>query len=323
MKCWKTLVLALCVCLLLCACEKKCEHVYQGEVTVTPSCVQEGEQVFTCILCQDSYKETLAKTEHTYGENQTVKEASCSKEGEIAAVCVVCAEQKLVEKIPVNDVHRFEETVVRKATCTKSGEGLKTCALCQYSESCVYEALGHTYGKAEITKAPTCSKKGSQRSECSVCGKVKTESVKATGHSYKVVKDEKHREGCARIRVQECEDCGKSKTTYHGDNYTYNLDEVRSEISKYLKSKGVEVAYSGDTSGYQTYTQGVYLQIIDLAGNGQKKLIEKMKSTINGMGLDTPADVKDKTVIVNIRYSDTSAGGLFTWSFCAVHTSLM
>lgn len=322
MKCMKVF-LVVCVCLLLCACEKKCEHAYQEEITVKPTCTQEGETTYTCTLCQDSYKESLVKSEHTYGENGVVKEATCSAEGEIATVCKVCGDQKFVEKIPMNDVHQFEEKTVRAATCTKKGEGLKTCTLCQYSEKCEYEAPGHQYGKAEVTKQPTCTKKGSQKSECSVCGKVKTESVKATGHAYTTIKDEKPRDNCARTRVQKCNDCGKTKTTYHGDNYTYNLDEIRTEIAKYLKSKGVEVAYSGDTSGYQEYVEGEYIYLIDLAGNGPKKMIERMKKLVDSMGLDTPADVKDKTVIVHIKYSDTTAGGLFTWSFCPVFTSLM
>ena len=313
MKHWRVL-LVVCVCLLLCACEKKCEHVYQEKVTVEPSCTAEGEVTYTCTLCQESYKEPVAKAEHAYGESQTVKEATCSEEGEIAAVCKACGDQKFIEKIPVNNVHRFEEKTVRAATCTKKGEGVKTCTLCQHGEECEYEALGHKYGEVKVTKEPTCTKKGSQETTCTVCGKVKKENIKATGHTYKVIKDSRKSEDHARICVKKCETCDKEKTVYYGDNYSYDLDEIRDTIAKYAKSKGVKVAFSGNKEGSQEHVSGIPLSLIDLAGNGQKKLIEMIKSSVDA---HFPENTKNQTLIFHITYSDNVYGS-FAWSVCYV-----
>lgn len=297
-----------------------CEHSYQSAITVSATCTQEGEETFTCVHCQESYTQLIAMTEHTYvpdeivkeptcaeegtqkylctacnaektepveklphtpGETSVTKEPNCTEEGEITALCTVCGSSEVVEKIPTNDVHVFENTVIREATCTDPGEGVNTCRLCQHSEQCEYELKPHDYNAGEVTKKATCTKNGKKKLTCSVCAEVTEVAIEAQGHDWEGATCTKAgicsvcgatgskashnyvviREGISNrydeltVRIRECTTCGTQKTLYYSmdDNRKFDLDEMRTMIGNHLKKKGFNVVQGDSISNSNKY----------------------------------------------------------------------
>lgn len=223
MKYVKCFCVIFCIGLLLIACKKECTHQYASQITRQASCVQEGEETFTCSLCQHSYTQAVPVSPHSYEPAEIEKEATCTEEGiqtfsctgcdateskpieklphtlENLTVlaepnctqegqgqgdCTVCGALQITEKIPTNDTHVFANTVIREATCTDPGEGTNTCQLCQHSEPCQYELKAHTYNTQNVLTKTSCTKDGTVERICADCGHTAKETVAATGHSW-------------------------------------------------------------------------------------------------------------------------------------------
>ena len=61
------------------------EHNYTETIVKEPSCLTEGEKIYSCI-CGYSYTETIAKTEHSYNVIATV-EPTCTETGVTTHAC--------------------------------------------------------------------------------------------------------------------------------------------------------------------------------------------------------------------------------------------
>ena len=78
---------------------KVTEHVWnQGEITKAPTLKEKGEKVYTCIVCEETKKETLPKLteceEHTWNEGEITKEPTYEAEGEALYTCTVCGKNE-------------------------------------------------------------------------------------------------------------------------------------------------------------------------------------------------------------------------------------
>ena len=170
------LVLLVCCCACLFACEKACEHQYQEAITLEASCSAVGVKTFTCSLCQDSYTEEIPQIEHVWGESFVSKEPTCSEEGESSVSCTVCNETKVIETISVTD-HKFEDVVTKKATCAETGVVTPTCKCGEIQPAKEVPKLEHEY-TAKVTKEATYRNKGEKVYTCSLCGDNYKESIK-------------------------------------------------------------------------------------------------------------------------------------------------
>ena len=72
----------------------KCPHVYHTE-TQAATCTAEGKTTYTCILCEETYEETIAKVPHKYGEGTVTKKPTKDAEGEMTYTCAVCGDKKV------------------------------------------------------------------------------------------------------------------------------------------------------------------------------------------------------------------------------------
>ena len=130
----------------------------------------------------DIFKDNTGDTshEHSYGEWQTVEEASCIKTGLKERSCE-CGEKES-EEIALAD-HNYVSAVT-DPTCTENGYTTHTCSVCSdsYTDS-ETESAGHNY-VSEVTD-PTCTDKGYTTHTCSVCGDSYTDSeTESAGHNY-------------------------------------------------------------------------------------------------------------------------------------------
>lgn len=103
----------------------------QGKVTQTPTCKEAGVKVYTCLDCQKTKEESIAKTtDHTYGDWTVTKEPTCEQKGAKTAACNVCGKEKTeaIKKLG----HDYGKSVtVQESTIYAPGITEKTCSRCE------------------------------------------------------------------------------------------------------------------------------------------------------------------------------------------------
>ncbi len=282
--------------------------------------------------CSDGTdKPTITEHVHTFGDWQTVTEASCEADGKLARSCSVCKYEEIT-KIQKTG-HKFVQSVkapscesqgyteyacacgysyksdykpstghktVAKAvepTCTEEGYTVNTCS-CGYSFKSDFKApLPHD--TVETINAPTCTEEGSHTYDCKNCDFSYTvNDIPPTGHTYE---ETTYRPTAvsAGYTHYTCS-CGYS---YDGDYVFY------SEILEYAYTENTEVLAKGiDVSKWEHETdeEGNYLPLVDWAAikaAGYDFVILKAGSTQRG-------DVGGKDPVFEMDYRDAKEAGL-------------
>lgn len=133
----------------------------------------------TCGVC--GYVE---KTNHTWDNGTTTKEATCNTDGSKSHTCTKCNATK-TEKIPATKNHSFGEWSQTKApTCTEKGQQIRSCSVCQTAEFGNIDELGHEITNATITKQPTCADSGIEFGLCTRCNKEVENVLPPENHVY-------------------------------------------------------------------------------------------------------------------------------------------
>uniref|UniRef100_UPI0025FDB905 MBG domain-containing protein n=1 Tax=uncultured Catenibacterium sp. TaxID=286142 RepID=UPI0025FDB905 len=146
-------------------------HEYKATVTKQPTTTEEGIRTYTCIRCNSSYTESIAK-------------------------------------LPEQHKHEYTETVTKEPTCTDTGIKTFTCS-CGDSYTKTIPALGHSY-TSMVTKAATITEEGIMTYTCSKCGhsytqpiaKLKIDNGNDNGTSKPYIKDDSGKEGWDVIKPQ-------------------------------------------------------------------------------------------------------------------------
>lgn len=76
-----------------------CEHQYVKTISKEAACGQEGEKIFTCTLCGESYIEPIPARDHNYGDWVVEERAAVGKEGSRYRECTLC-HKRVYETIP-------------------------------------------------------------------------------------------------------------------------------------------------------------------------------------------------------------------------------
>lgn len=236
-----------------------------GDITKEPTCTVNGEQQYTCTVCNQSKTEPVKATGHDwqinkilsaatctsngiaryicktcgYGENHTInatghkpeirnkKEATCSSTGYTGdTYCSVC-NKKLSSGETIN---KKEHTWVKQdnipATCEKGGMEVEKCSVCgETKETQISDPLGHDFREWKITKEPTCTKYGTKKRICKRCNEYEIDVIDPTGHQHTKIIDQK---------AATCEEKG-----YSGDLYC--------EDCRVIIQLGQEIAATGHT----------------------------------------------------------------------------
>ena len=133
-------------------------HWNKGVITKAPTCIGEGENKFTCTICNNTKIEKIDvdATNHLHSEIRNQKEASCKEEGYSGdKYCPDCG--------------------------TKLSSG-----------NTIAKTENHSWNKGVITKKPTCAKEGVKTYTCSICSKTKTENIaKTTEHLHTEIRNKK------------------------------------------------------------------------------------------------------------------------------------
>ena len=123
--------------------------------------------------------------QHTFGEWNTVKEATCKEEGKRVRSCSICAEAE-EEVISKSETHAIVVDIAVSATCKDTGltEG-SHCSVCNkvLVAQTVVPKKPHTYGSWQVLIEPTETKEGLRHKVCTACTYEITEDIPSINES--------------------------------------------------------------------------------------------------------------------------------------------
>ncbi len=236
-----------------------------GDITKEPTCTVNGEQQYTCTVCNQTKTEPVKATGHDwqinkilsaatctsngiaryicktcgYGENHTItatghkpeirnkKEATCSSTGYTGdTYCSVCNKKLSSGETIAKKEHTWVKQDNIPATCEKGGMEVEKCSVCgETKETQISDPLGHDYGEWKVTKEPTCTKYGTKKRSCKRCNEYEIDVIDPTGHQHTKIIDQKK---------ATCEEKG-----YSGDLYC--------EDCRLIIQLGHDIAATGHT----------------------------------------------------------------------------
>ena len=260
--------------------ECKTHTLDEGVVTKNPSCSEEGETTYTCIVCGAKETEKIDKTAHTPVTDEAVP-PTCTEAGKTeGSHCSVCNEvitaQESVE--PLN--HDLGEWIVTtpavEAKCTEKGKtAIETryCSRCDYSETRGgedVEALNHDLGDWTVTTPAVeakCTEKGKTAVEtryCSRCEYSETrggEDVEPLNHDLgewivttPAVEAKCTEKGKTAIETRYCSRCDYSETRGGEDTEALGHDfgEWKETKAPTCTENGIETRYCSRCDATET-----------------------------------------------------------------------
>ena len=174
-------------------------HEWQLSTTNNPTCTENGENIFICLVCNGEKKESISALGHDfsgeYQPNGDVHSRQCSR----------CTELDSVS-------HEWSLTLSKSPSCTEYGEEAHVCSVCNYEKNESISPLGHDFSgeyqpngdvhsiycsRCSATSdelhswqidaviiAPTCVDEGVVKLVCSVCQAIGADTTVALGHDY-------------------------------------------------------------------------------------------------------------------------------------------
>ncbi|MBQ8972430.1 MAG: hypothetical protein IJ074_05055 [Clostridia bacterium] len=190
------------------ACESEDDHFHEvyiqalghtwdkGKVTVEPTCTDEGQMTYTCVVCGETYTESIEANGHVWSSEvdgvnwgRVTQEPTCTSEGYAEDYCTVCGvvNEEILPRVIAPVDHDFEFIVDEYATCLGNGYGHYECVNCGYwmeeenedgEMEIVFEDVeefegdsdGHDWDRWVVVKPATCAEEGSQIRWCKRCG---------------------------------------------------------------------------------------------------------------------------------------------------------
>lgn len=181
----------------------KAEHAWgDGEITVQPTCIEDGERTYTC-FCGKTKTESITakhsfeggewgsdendhwnictvcntavseKAAHIWGNGEITVQPTCTKEGVRTYTCI-CGRTK-TEPIPAAE-HSFSEKWESDDT-----NHWHICESCNTEKS---ENTAHTWDEGKVTTDTTEDSEGVRTFTCTVCSRTKTEPIPKLGHTH-------------------------------------------------------------------------------------------------------------------------------------------
>jgi len=220
----------------------KTEHPYQNVVSA-PACTEQGYTTHTCVVCGDSYQDSVVDAlGHAWDEGNVTIEPTQNQSGTKLYVCERCGETK-TESIPaLSHVHNYVASAVQP-TCTEQGYTLYKCSCgASYQENYV-DARGHNF-RYVLQTAPTETTAGKVSGICTRCSYTETIIVpKLNSQDY----------DCEETNQATCTATGSMKYTWKESAYgTYAFNAVIPKVPHRYESSVTDATCTA--KGYTTHT---------------------------------------------------------------------
>ena len=180
----------------------KLGHNWVRESKKSPTCTEEGAELYKCRICGTPKKTTLNKLGHEW-EEAGRQDATCTKNGVSSVYCTRCGEEdnQTIKKLG----HNYKAVeVTKQATCQTAGEEKIKCSRCGDTDTRKTEKSGHVYGEWTISTEATDNAKGVRSGFCIHCGKERTEDYYPEGTMYRGVSDKES----VMVLQSRLTDCG-------------------------------------------------------------------------------------------------------------------
>ena len=189
----------------------ECVHDYVVAQRIEPDCTNDGEELFVCSICGDTYTESIPALGHTVVVDAAV-ESTCTETGLTeGSHCELCGTVFVHQYVTPANGHSVVIDAAVEPTCTETGlkEG-SHCELCGtvFVRQYIIPAKGHSVA-VDAAAEPTCTETGlTVGSHCEVCGTIFVYQyiIPAKGHS--VVIDESVEPTYTETGLTEGSHCG-------------------------------------------------------------------------------------------------------------------
>lgn len=138
----------------------------KNQVTVDPTCTEDGKQTWNCGRCDEALETTITATGHSYASESEIIESTCTR----YYACTVCGNTDKIETISPKGHTDYDEIdpetgdyvsknrLTDPATCTVPGKKTWKCGRCDVDQEEEIEKTGHAV--ATCTVAATCQTVG-------------------------------------------------------------------------------------------------------------------------------------------------------------------
>lgn len=192
-------------------------HTYEAISHADADCVLDGEDVYECSVCGDTYTVVIPAHGHTSSDWTVIKEATDLEDGQKVRTCVDCGttlETQVISKLPHTcDFDKFLEK--QDATCTTDGYELYECR-CGLTEKVILPKLNHSNSEWQTVKEATYTEMGLKEHVCLDCGYIlESEDVPVLPHEHTYEVTDSTDATCteAGSTTETCNICGHTKTT--------------------------------------------------------------------------------------------------------------
>lgn len=113
---------------------------------------------------------------HSYSDWTVSVTPTCIKEGQQQRACTGCGLTE-TKSLPVSDHSFGNWVITTTQTCTTNGAKVRTCSVCGKTETQTIAATGHVWKNWVVTKEATYESEGLQTRTCSVCNKTESQTI--------------------------------------------------------------------------------------------------------------------------------------------------
>lgn len=124
--------------------EAEHQHSYRKVVVSEPSCTKEGEYVYICDECGDTYTENIAKLPHTVSDWIIDKPAAEGVAGKRHKECKVCHTVLKQEDIPALAINISKATVTYTSSYVYSGKEIKPAVIVKLNGKALVKNTDYT-----------------------------------------------------------------------------------------------------------------------------------------------------------------------------------
>ena len=232
-------------------------HDYYSVTTQRATCIQEGEAVDICMVCDYRQTRTIPLADHTWVIYDR-KEPTCEEPGLYKKTCSYCG--KSVEEYVEPLSHSFATRSYVPSTCTTPGSVCEVCTRCGYETTYELPTSPHNWDNETYYPSGEGGRVGYSLKTCKSCGASRIAINVLDGQDPSIFK------------AGTSFDYGFVKLSKNGTSITYSFEYPYNAIGTMYQHGIFENPYSSGAYSSNSYTYGAqspYLYNFQVSVNDQ------------------------------------------------------